>query len=142
MGATQKQRRRPNEAKDEKASSRSCEQLDPRLSQGNYAAMPYSGPVAPCFWPNPCYYTPMDYSRLYMHPYFIQYSSIYPSHGASQRPIVASDNLVKNKPKCNQDGERDVKQGNQYLQPRWCPSGLSHTQKRRLQWMRKKESME
>ena len=47
MGATQKQRRRPNEAKDEKASSRSCEQLDPRPSQGNCTAMPYSGPVAP-----------------------------------------------------------------------------------------------
>ena len=26
--------------------------------------------------------------------------------------------------------------------PRWCPSGLSHTQKRRLQRMRKQESME
>ena len=76
-----------------------------------------------------------------MHPYFIQYSSTYPSYGVSQRPIVASDNLVKSKPKCSQDGEKDVKQDNQYLQPRWCPSGLSHTQKRRLQRMRKKESM-
>ena len=47
MGAIQKQRRRPNEAKDEKASSRSCEQVDPRPSQGNCATMPYSGPVAP-----------------------------------------------------------------------------------------------
>ena len=47
MGAIQKQRRRPTEAKDEKASSRSSEQLDPRPSQGNCAAMPYSGPIAP-----------------------------------------------------------------------------------------------
>ena len=77
-----------------------------------------------------------------MRSYFIQYSSIYPSHGASQRPIVVSDNLVKSKPKCSQAGEKDVKQDNQYLQPRWCPSVLSHTQKRRLQRMRKKESME
>jgi len=65
-----------------------------------------------------------------------------PSHGASQRPIVASDNLVKSKPKCSQDGEKDVKQDNQYLQPRWCSSGLFHSQKRRLQRIRKKESME
>src|SRR6185295_15759598 len=72
----------------------------------------------------------------------IPYSSIYSSHGASQRPVVASNNLVKSKPKCSQDGEKAVKQDNQYLQPRWCPSGLSHTQKRRLQRMPKKESME
>ena len=79
---------------------------------------------------------------MYMHPHFIQYSPIYPSHGASQRPIVASNNLVKSKPKCSQYGEKDVKQDNQYLQPRWCPSVLSHTQKRRLQRMRKNKSME
>jgi len=77
-----------------------------------------------------------------MRPYFIQYSSTYPSYGVSQRPIVASDNLVKSKPNYSQDGEKDVKQDNQYLQPRWCPSGLSHTQKRKLQRMPKKESME
>ena len=77
-----------------------------------------------------------------MHPYFIQYSSTYPSYGSSQRPIVASDNLVKSKPDCSKEGEKDMKQDNKYLQPRWCPSGLSHTQKRRQQRMRKKESME
>ena len=43
MGATQKQRRRPSEAEDEKASSR----FDPRPSQGKCVAMPYLGPVAP-----------------------------------------------------------------------------------------------
>ena len=26
-----------------------------------------------------------------------------------------------------------MKQDSKYLQPRWCPSGLSHTQKRMLQ---------
>ena len=76
-----------------------------------------------------------------MHPYFIQYSSTYPSHGASQRPIVTSNNLVKSKPDCSKKGEKDMKQDNKYLQPRWYPLGLSHTQKR-LQRMRKKESME
>ena len=79
---------------------------------------------------------------MYMRPYFIQYSSTYQNYGVSQRPIVASDNLVKSKPKCSQDGEKDMKQDNQYLQPRWCPSGLSHTQKRRLERMHKKESIE
>ena len=71
MGATQKQRRRPNEAKDEKASSRSYEQLDPRPSQGNCAAMPYSRSVAPWFWLNPCYDTPLDYNMMHMQPYSI-----------------------------------------------------------------------
>ena len=76
-----------------------------------------------------------------MQSYYIQYPSTCPSYGVPQRLNVDSDNLVKSKPKCSQDGEKDVKQDNQYLQPRWCPSGLSHTQKRRLQRMRK-ESME
>ena len=79
---------------------------------------------------------------MYIHPYFIQYSSTYPSYGASQRPIVASNNLVKSEPDCSKEAEKDMKQENNYSQPRWCPLGLSHTQKRRLQRMRKKESME
>ena len=29
-----------------------------------------------------------------------------------------------------------------YLQPRWCLSGLSHTKKQRLQWLRKQELVE
>jgi len=143
-GATQKQKkRRPDQDKCTNPSSEHREQSASHVQQGNNTFAPYSfgGPVAPWFWSCSCYYTPLDYSRMYMHPYFIQYSSTYPSYGASQRPIVASNNLVKSKPKCSQDGEKDVKQDNQYLQPRWCPSGLSHTQKRRLQRMRKKESM-
>ena len=143
-GATQKQKKRPDQAKDTNSSSEHREQSASPLQQGNNTFAPYlfGEPVAPWFWSYPYYYTLMDYSRMYMHPHFIQYSPIYPSHGASQRPIVASNNLVKSKSKCSQDGEKDVKQDNQHLQPRWCPSGLSHTQKRRLQRMRKKESME
>jgi hypothetical protein len=30
----------------------------------------------------------------------------------------------------------------EYMQPRWCPPGLSHTQKRRLQRLRNQESEE
>ena len=58
----------------------------------------------------------------------------------SQRPI--SNNLVENDLNCSKKGEKDVKENSKYLLPRWCPSGLSHTQKRRLQHLRKQESME
>ena len=104
--------------------------------------MQYSGPVAPWFWPNPCSYTPTDYSGIHTQSYFIQYPPIYPNCGTSQRSIVASNNLVRKDLYCSKEGEKSMKQDSKYLQPRWCPSGLSHTQKRRLQRMRKKESME
>ena len=133
-GTTQKQKERPDQAKDAKPSSKPREQSASPLRQGNNAFTPYlfGEPVTPWFWSYPYYYTPLDYSRIYMHPCFIQYPSICPSYGAPQRPIVASDNLIKSKPNCSQDGEKDMKQDNKYLQPRWCPSDLSHTQKRRL----------
>ena len=129
----------PNKAKDEKTSSRSCEQLDPRSSQGNCAAMSYSGPFVSWFWLYPSYYMSLDYSRMYIQPYYIQYPSMY-SSCISQRPI--SNNLVKKDLNCSKEGEKNVKKDSKYLQPRWCPSGLSHTQKRRLQRLRKQESME
>ena len=69
QGATQKKKKQmaqPNKAKDEKTSSRSCEQLDPRSSQGNCAAMSYSGPFVSWFWLYPSYYTPLDYIRMYI----------------------------------------------------------------------------
>jgi hypothetical protein len=97
--------------------------------------------LAPWFWSYPYYCTHLDYSRMYMQPYFIQYPSTCPSNSVSQKPIVASNNLVNNKLDCSKDGEKSIKRDNQYLHSRWCPSGLSHTQKRRLQRMRK-ESME
>jgi len=141
QGATQKNKKqmgRPSKAKDETL-SRSCEQLDPRSSQGNCAAMSYSGPVVPWFWSYPSCYTSLDYSRMYIQPYYSQYPFMYPSC-TSQRPI--SNNLVENDLNCSKEGEKDVKENSKYLQPRWCPSGLSHTQKRRLQRLHKQESME
>jgi hypothetical protein len=71
--------------------------------------------------------------------YYIRYPPIYSSY-VSQRPI--SDDLVKKDTDCIKKCEKGIKQDSKYLQPRWCPSDLSHTQKRRLQRMRKKESME
>ena len=130
---------RPSKAKDEKTSSRSCEQLDPHSSQSNCAAMSYSGPVVLWFWPYHFYYTPLDNSRMYIQLYYSQYPSMY-SSCISQRPI--SNNLVEKDLNYSKEGEKDVKGNSKYLQPRWCPSGLSHTQKRRLQCLRKQESME
>ena len=56
--------------------------------------------------------------------------------------LLLGNNLIKRDPDCNREHEKNVKQDSKYLQPRWCPSGLSHTQKRRLQRMHKKETME
>ena len=74
-----------------------------------------------------------------MQSYYIRYPSIYPSR-ISQIPI--RNNLVRKKLNCSNKCEKDIKQDLKYLKPRWCPSGLSHTQKRRLQHLRNKESME
>ena len=79
---------------------------------------------------------------MYMQSNYIRYPSIYPNHDSPQRPIVASNNLVKKDFGCNKEGKKDTKQDSRYLQQKWCPSGLSHTQKRRLQCLRKQESME
>ena len=77
-----------------------------------------------------------------MRSYYIQYPPMYPNHTLLQRPIVATNNLVKQDVDCSKEDEKSKKQDSKYLQPRWCPSGLSLTQKRRLQRMRKKEAME
>jgi len=100
--------------------------------------MPFDKPVAPWYCWYPCY-MPLDYSKMHMQSYYIYYPFIYPSC-VSQRPI--SDNLVKKNINCSKKHEKDIKQDSKYLKPRWCHSGLSHTQKRRLQRLCSKESME
>ena len=67
---------------------------------------------------------------------------MYPNHALPQKPIVASNNLVKQDVDCSKEDEKSKKQDSKYLQPRWCPLDLTHTQKRRLQRMRKKKAME
>ena len=81
----------------------------------------------------------LDYGRMHTQSYCNHYPPVYPSY-VSQRPI--SNNLVEKDIDCNKECEKNIKQDSKYLQPRWCPSGLSHTQKRRLQCLRNKESME
>ena len=67
---------------------------------------------------------------------------MYPNHALLQRSIVASNNPDKQDVDCSKKNVKSKEQDSKYVQPRWCPSSLSHTQKRRLQRMRKKEAME
>ena len=138
-GAVQNQKKRPDEAKSNKSTSTSSEQSDSHIHQGNCIVTPSSEPIASWFWSYPCYYTLLDYSRMYIQLYYIQYPSIYPNC-ILQRPI--SNNLVKKDFNCSKEDENNVKKDSRYLQPRWCPSGLTHTQKRRLQRLRNQEKME
>ena len=50
----------------------------------------------------------------------------------SQKPVMANDH----------EAGRSKSAADKYHQPRWCPSGLTHTQKRKLQCLRKKEKKE
>ena len=43
----------------------------------------------------------MDYSWMHIQSYYIQYPPIYQSHTTSQKPIVASNNLVKEDIDCS-----------------------------------------
>ena len=104
--------------------------------------MTFNGPIAPWYCWYLYFYRSMDYSRMHAQSYYIQYPIVHPNHASPQRPIVVSNNLVKKDIDCSKADEKGVKQDSKYLQPRWCPSGLSHNQKRRLQRMRKKEAIE
>ena len=50
----------------------------------------------------------------------------------SQKPVIANDH----------EAGSSKSTADKYLQPRWCPSGLTHTQKRKLQHLRNKEKKE
>jgi len=127
----QKKEKRSDEAKDVSLSLKLQEQSVCCSHQNNCY-----GPFTP--WFHPYFYTPMDYSRMYMQSCYIQFPPMYPNYASPQRPIVASNDLVKRDFNCSKE---DVRQDSKYLQPRWCPSGLSRTQKRRLQHLRKQETM-
>jgi hypothetical protein len=62
-----------------------------------------------------------------MKPYMIQYPIAHPNYGTLQRPIAYNNNLVKNNvcATINQ-GAGSNEQNSKGMQPRWCPSGLSH----------------
>ena len=98
-GVVQKQKGRPDKAKDTKPSS---SQEQSSLGQGNL----FNGPIAPWYCWYSCY-MPLDYSRMHMQSYYIHYPSIYPSF-ASQRPI--SDNLIKKDIDCSKEYEKGIKE--------------------------------
>ena len=50
----------------------------------------------------------------------------------SQKLVLANDHEASSSNLKDQDKEK-------YFQPRWCPPGLTHTQKRRLQHLRCQE---
>jgi hypothetical protein len=75
-----------------------------------------------------------------MRSYMIQYPPAYVNHASMQRPVVLDNNLVRSASTNSKGGHKDSDEL-KYSQPRWCPSGLTHTQKRRLQRMRKQGSM-
>ena len=52
-----------------------------------------------------------------------------------QKLVLANDHVVSNINLKDQDKEK-------YFQPRWCPSGLTRTQKRWLQHLRRQEQKE
>jgi len=135
-GIAQRQKGQPSKVKDTEQSSKHQE----RSVQSNYASS--IGPIAPWYCWYPYFYTSVDYSRMHMQSYYIQYPSICPNYISPQRPVIASNNLVKKGIDCSKTDEKSTKQDSKYLQPRWCPSGSTHTQKRSLQHLRKKESME
>ena len=53
----------------------------------------------------------------------------------SQKVVLANDHEARNSNLKGQDKEK-------YFQPRRCPPGLTHTQKRRLQHLRRQEQKE
>jgi hypothetical protein len=53
----------------------------------------------------------------------------------SQKLVLANDHEASSSNLKDQDKEK-------YFQPRWCPPGLTHTQKRRLQRLRRQEQKE
>jgi hypothetical protein len=140
-GASQKQGSRSSKGKNSKLSTENQNIPCSCKSQENYVAAPnsYAGPTSPWSWS--CYYSPLDYANLHMRSYMIQYPPTYVNHISMQRSIVLDNNLVGSAYINSKGGHKDS-DDSKYSQPRWCPSSLNHTQKRRLQWMRKQGSME
>ena len=132
-------------AKGTKTSSRHERQqgMHQQKDCSNFTPYSFVGSVTPWSWPYPCYYSPADFSNMYMQPYMIQYPTSYPSYGALPRPVALDSNLVKNNVHiAKRQREYNNKQQSKDIQPRWCPSGLSRTQKRRLQRLRKQGAIE
>jgi hypothetical protein len=102
-GATQEQKKRPNKTNHTKPSPGHREEPDSRSRHVNHTSAPYL------------------FGEL-VDPWVL----------SSQTPIVAKNNLVKNMLTNDEGIENTKAQYNKYLLPRWCPSSLSHTQKKKI----------
>jgi hypothetical protein len=58
-------------------------------------------------------------------------------NGSTQAQV--SDNFGSSQPRAKDHTTSSSKPNPKYHQSRWCPGGLTHTQKRKLQWMRAQE---
>ena len=94
QGATQKKKKKkqPVEARDIGSSSKLQEQLVCCPHQNNYVAAHY-GSIT--LWFYSYFYAPLDYSRMHMQSYYIQYHPMYPNYALPQRPVVSINDLVK-----------------------------------------------
>jgi hypothetical protein len=90
--ANRNQSNQSNGAKGIKAPPR---REDIHHQRGNlvYSQYLFVGSVIPSSWYYPCYYSPADYSSMYMNSYMIQYPIAYSNYGALQRLIVCKSNL-------------------------------------------------
>jgi hypothetical protein len=94
-GAARKRGNQSIGVKGEKAPPSHEKRESAHHQQGNFS-YPFVGSVTPCSWYYPCYYSPTDYSNMYMKPYMIQYHIAHPNYGKLQRSIAYDNNLVKN----------------------------------------------
>ena len=86
------QKRRSSKVKDMKSSTKHQEQSD---SHPRQIDTPSNEPVTPWYGWFPYSCLPMDYSRIYMQSYYIQYHPMYPNYALPQRPVVSINDLVK-----------------------------------------------
>jgi hypothetical protein len=80
----------------------------------------------------------LDYANLHMRSYMIQYPPTYVNHGSIQRTIGLDNNLVGSASINSKRGHKDSDES-KYSQPRWCPSGLTHTKKEDCNGCRSKD---
>ena len=100
------QKRRSSKVKDMKSSTKHQEQSD---SYPRQVDTPSNEPVTPWYGWFPYSYLPMDYSRIYMQSYYIQYHPMYPNYALPQRPVVSSNDLVKQDIDCSKADEKGSK---------------------------------
>jgi hypothetical protein len=68
-----------------------------------------------------------------------------PVEGSGKRPVVPNNQVVKLTQKGSVANDHEASRSKSrpdYFLPRWCPPGLTHTQRRKLQRLRLREKRE